>query len=134
MRGSVLATKSEHACHYCGIWRGTTRDHVVPLSLIFPLRRRDLKPGSENIVQACPDCNLRKDSYRVLHDCEKCDWLWRRYGPDDYESVVRTITLKSVTSRARNRYKAWIEERPEQRHVVAGVQEVEEFVVPNWML
>lgn len=112
----VVATSPDTACHYCGLWQGNTRDHVVPLSIIFPLESQAKLPSpTENIVRACRDCNSHKRSDRVIHDCGICTGIWQRFGPCDWESAVPTVSLKQVTGRARGRYKVYLRTLPRRQ-------------------
>lgn len=76
-------------CHYCGA-RATTRDHVVPRSLLVDYTFQNFV---QNIVPACYDCNQAKKSLRSDCRCEICLNAWRTLGPVGWEEIeVVTIS------------------------------------------
>lgn len=89
-RAGEFDLPTDAQCHYC-LNPATTRDHVVPHSLIrqakFPtgahLRSATSDPPPVNIVPACVRCNGSKSSYRSDCVCELCLTAWKTYQPRD---------------------------------------------------
>lgn len=73
-------------CHYCGK-KGTTRDHIVPRSLLrdrTDLRRND---HQKNFVIACERCNRLKGHLRSDCPCPICLMAWVLFGPDGWQDI-----------------------------------------------
>lgn len=52
-------------CHYCGIKRAKSWDHIIPKSRGGPYARW-------NLVPACGPCNAEKAAKFPTHDCATC--------------------------------------------------------------
>lgn len=73
-------TAKPSACHYCA-GHATTRDHIVPRSVL--INRPELAGLSApiNTVPACLACNQVKGSKRSTCDCSRCLRAWAWFGP-----------------------------------------------------
>lgn len=82
-------------CHYCG-GRATTRDHIVPKSL---MASKKYDPYFTNFVACCVPCNVKKANKRSDCNCLTCTRAWTVYGPLlEQVEIVRMVESEADTA------------------------------------
>jgi hypothetical protein len=95
----MTMTRPMQRCHYCG-GEATTRDHIVPVSLLRDTAwrnaagqyTRDYQKSVQiviNLVPSCIGCNQTKAAQRSDCPCSTCLAAWDMYGPLGWPDLER---------------------------------------------